>query len=491
MASLFNRFVHTLFLGILTFLAISANLLWYQTHLILKRDVSHQTIKNTTEHNEGMFDIPINKSGDLHFNTSSYNQHHITTTTAATTTTARKSHDKQHVDFYQLEDENIFFYSAFVDHRHGRTTRIIIFGLQDISLQARLVCGYNYKGHIYQFFADAVGAIYAKWPSRGLKYHAYKYSFKLNSTDSVHQITNVTEVVVANYGRYSKGVRIPIKHIGLHRRPTRMGVCVKAIWGHINSQRLVEWIEFNRILGISKFILYDTTITGSARSVLEYYQSLGVVDLVDFAFSLQTSQLMYDDPIRRKLSNDRLVLEQSYLVSLNDCIYRYRDSFHYIAVIDLDEVIVPENKENLYALITRASMEFPTAPSFLFLTAWHLDEYGSSDLGGNISEGLYMQRHLMRTQVMESQPKSIVDTDKVLSVNWHSVITTRIGFSGNTYLSAKDYGFVHHFRNSCKYNVTQCQDIKDHVKVDKMIPRYKERVTNATMSVLNKLDLIH
>ena len=55
------------------------------------------------------------------------------------------------------------------------------------------------------------------------------------------------------------------------------GVCVATAYGKLNPRRLVEWIEFNKILGVSEFNVYNSSVNSAALKVFEYYRNESVV----------------------------------------------------------------------------------------------------------------------------------------------------------------------------------------------------------------------
>ena len=61
-----------------------------------------------------------------------------------------------------------------------------------------------------------------------------------------------------------------------------IGVCVKPI--HFNYSRtldLIEFIELNRLLGVTSFTFYNTSISPQTNCVLEHYNRIGIVQVMN------------------------------------------------------------------------------------------------------------------------------------------------------------------------------------------------------------------
>lgn len=84
-----------------------------------------------------------------------------------------------------------------------------------------------------------------------------------------------------------------------------------------------EWIEWHRKLGVEKFYVYDNDSTDNTREILSPYIDLGIVEYIPFP------------GYRRQLA------------AYDDCFRRHRYDTRWLAVIDMDEFIVPLNGKTL------------------------------------------------------------------------------------------------------------------------------------------------
>ncbi len=83
------------------------------------------------------------------------------------------------------------------------------------------------------------------------------------------------------------------------------------------GQYFQEWIEWHRNMGVEKFYIYDNESTDNTKEVLAPYIESGLVEYIYFP-------------------GDRV-----QLAAYDDCFERYRLEARWVAVIDLDEFIVP------------------------------------------------------------------------------------------------------------------------------------------------------
>ena len=100
---------------------------------------------------------------------------------------------------------------------------------------------------------------------------------------------------------------------------------------HNQAKYISQWIEFHRLVGFRKFVIYNTTDAGGQlRSVLDVYarQYPNLIDVVQWNFS----SLGLVDVLRTRYFQTE---------ALHDCLIRYGDQAEWLGMLDLDEYIVP------------------------------------------------------------------------------------------------------------------------------------------------------
>ena len=118
-------------------------------------------------------------------------------------------------------------------------------------------------------------------------------------------------------------------------------VCVKGLdFLHEDlSVRLVEWIELIGLLGADKIYFYQLQVHPNVSKVLDHYTRLGKVEVTPLTLpggqpNVPAFQHMY---LTKKTNNKR----QNELIPYNDCLYKHMYEYEYIALLDVDEVIMP------------------------------------------------------------------------------------------------------------------------------------------------------
>ena len=92
---------------------------------------------------------------------------------------------------------------------------------------------------------------------------------------------------------------------------------------------LKEWIEFHRIIGVDHFYLYNNCSDDNYYEILEPYIATGIITLVDWPYFCSGN---WDD-----------VQIKAY----NNCLKYVADKYFWLAIIDVDEFIVPVTSNNL------------------------------------------------------------------------------------------------------------------------------------------------
>nr|KAG5707358.1 hypothetical protein BaRGS_005325 [Batillaria attramentaria] len=61
----------------------------------------------------------------------------------------------------------------------------------------------------------------------------------------------------------------------------KVAVCIKVVYGDPDPERLVEWLEFSRLVGVDVVQMFYHSVNISRRGldVLQYYNSTGFVSL--------------------------------------------------------------------------------------------------------------------------------------------------------------------------------------------------------------------
>jgi len=146
-----------------------------------------------------------------------------------------------------------------------------------------------------------------------------------------------------------------------------------------------EWIEWHRGMGVEKFYIYDNESTDDTKKILAPYVESGLVEYV------------FWPGMKRQLP------------AYDDCINKYRLDSRWLAVIDLDEFIVPVKDKTIHEFLRRFE-EFSVVE-----INWLI--YGSGGAKKKESGGV-MERfkyHSLPNDISNRRVKSIVDPRRVCS----------------------------------------------------------------------------
>lgn len=144
-----------------------------------------------------------------------------------------------------------------------------------------------------------------------------------------------------------------------------------------------EWLDWHINLGVEKFYIYDNESTDNTRDILQPYIEKGIVDYTFF-------------PGYRK-----------QLAAYDDCLKKHRFDTRWLAVIDMDEFIVPLKHKNIPDYLRSLK------PSPVVEINWLC--YGSSGQKEKSAEPV-MQRfkkHSLPSHPLNRHVKSILDPRRV------------------------------------------------------------------------------
>ena len=144
-----------------------------------------------------------------------------------------------------------------------------------------------------------------------------------------------------------------------HQSKKTFNVSICAIFKN-EAPYLKEWIEFNHLVGVEHFYMYNNNSEDDYMSVLNPYIEKGLVTLVQWPHN------------------------QMQMESYKDCIKNYAKETKWLGFIDIDEFIVPKSPDNIYDFLKPFEKNRGSVNIY-----WRL--YGSSgkmerDLKGLVSE---------------------------------------------------------------------------------------------------------
>ena len=149
---------------------------------------------------------------------------------------------------------------------------------------------------------------------------------------------------------------------------------------------LREWIEFHKLMGVEKFYLYDNESNDDTQDILKPYIKSGLVDYTFFPG------------------------QKRQLPAYEDCISKHKKETKWLAVIDLDEFIVPVKDADIQSFLNRQSQKIAQ-----FIIPWVI--FGSN--GHNDKpDGLVIENYTKRAK-RSWLYKSIINPRMVMNMGCH------------------------------------------------------------------------
>ena len=376
----------------------------------------------------------------------------------------------------------IFGYSAFYDRRPSLDNPpvvvrvIVVSDVVDVTKQ--LFCRFRYEGHI---IANTSSRVTPQPIGAGVYIHAklYKEFVYTCPVDSPSPPVSVAIVVApADDATLYLPVEIPAKW-GVKKD---FGVCVSVSYWNHTTDRIVEWMELNRIFGVNHVTVYNNSLSAEAARVFERYAASGFVDF-------RQSANFIDDPAETNIH-----LHMSPVI--NDCMYRNMNRFSKILVIDLDEMIVPRANDSLADMIVAIETSQPErhpARTYVFRNAYFFFDWPPD---ATQPARLATLRHRTRTPPSDEgvSVKSIVDPQACAAMHNHYcwTFTPRFDTDAKEVAVANSVGMNQHYKR-CHLDAyvkrgTCATVMANGVKDDAML-KYKERLMQQVDKQLKELNL--
>ena len=237
-----------------------------------------------------------------------------------------------------------FAYSAFVDVRTTpgaakRTPVVRVIAMSTTTDERRrrnvqLYCVHNYRDGR----PAAVSKIFSRphsigngYPLYNITVREYVYTCPLVYHDLWPISLSISIDPQRRYFPWSATMPVEVPTSDGTERP--LAVCMQVAYEWVDPVRLVEWFEFQRLLGVSLINVYlASDINPLTEKALRYYADVdGLVDL-------RRSNYISRVPGGSATSPEQYSLHWSPVI--NDCIYRAMFRFSRIAVLDFDEVLI-------------------------------------------------------------------------------------------------------------------------------------------------------
>ncbi|KAG7189458.1 hypothetical protein KM043_017154 [Ampulex compressa] len=249
-----------------------------------------------------------------------------------------------------------------------------------------------------------------------------------------------------------------------------LAVCVKPLHYDYNRVlQLVEFIELHRLLGATHVTLYNDTIGSEASCALKYYEAKGIVTILPWHHLDMISQ--------------REIRTEALFAALNDCLYRSMYKYEYVALVDLDEFIIPRHNDTIIELIrwmgSRINTKSTGAYSFqnaFFYLQWADDPFVVTSRTPTEAGLITLRKTRRRTKLHPHKQRSkyVCKPQDVVEAGNHFVWEFIPGHG--TLNVPSDSAILHHYR-VCEFGGNDC--IKTQSVVDRTAYKYKDRLAES------------
>ncbi|KXJ75186.1 hypothetical protein RP20_CCG012143 [Aedes albopictus] len=308
--------------------------------------------------------------------------------------------------------------------------------------------------------------------------------------------------------------------------PNSIGVCVKPL--HFNYDQalyMLEFLELNSLLGVTHFTFYNHTIGPKASCILQHYVSGNLPPLItsfapagdqpntgpsvesnDVHHEAGPTKLSVNRPYQKpritvnilpwnlRMRSQKEIRTEGLFASLNDCLYRSMYRYSHVALIDLDEFIIPHHNDTLIDLINWLSKRINSrnTGAYSFQNAFFYLQFADDDAilddgspEADLRAALTTQRKTRRRSKLHPQKqrsKYICKPEAVIEAGNHFVWEFCPG-RGSLNVPA-DAAILHHYR-VCEFGGDDC--IKSPSVVDRTAHRYSKRLLDRVGTVYNYL----
>ncbi|XP_024133187.1 uncharacterized protein LOC112149611 isoform X1 [Oryzias melastigma] len=265
--------------------------------------------------------------------------------------------------------------------------------------------------------------------------------------------------------------------------PYNFTVCFSTMFDYTNVLQLVQSLEMLQLLGVNRVVIYKTNCSLETQNVLDFYTHKGLVEVIPWSLSKYLN-------VSRGWLPKQGPGELHYfgqIPALNDCLYRYMYRTKYLALHDVDELILPQSVnswlellpllEKKYGANKRYRFRSHVFPNNVLLPPPIFPNIPLQDGWGNVS-GVDILSHLYREPLPSTawiDFKIIVDPRAVFWLSVHGALK-----SLNSFVWVRtDVARMYHTRAKTQPELT----LKELIYDDRLL-NYSDRLVPAVNAVL-------
>jgi hypothetical protein len=109
----------------------------------------------------------------------------------------------------------------------------------------------------------------------GAPLSAKQYACRVTGTAPVKVVLSLTDKSTIHNDNYQQ-IIYPKK------QTSKLAVCAKVVYGHLDPEKLVEWFEIQQLLGVDHVLAYALHVNEAVQRVFEFYTKLGLLEVIPF-----------------------------------------------------------------------------------------------------------------------------------------------------------------------------------------------------------------
>ncbi len=388
---------------------------------------------------------------------------------------------KDHWQEVKNSKHKFYVFSAYYDDRNPENHFIRIIAATKTRTEEKVFCKLWYAHTYPPTIVNGINKLIREnW---NLKYSAY---FILCPLIDNLPVPDAVSILIVESNGVKNGNKLPSNNLIVHNNLksrsrviknnldiTNIAVCVKPLhYDYEKVLNLIEWVELNRILGVSHFILYNHTVGPNVNCVLREYIDMGLITML---------------PWNLNMISQKEIRTEGLFAALNDCLYRTMYRFKYVLMIDIDELIIPYKHQNLLSMLkalNQINTDRTGAYSFrnaFFYSQWPNDNSIENNIPYPLTT-LLKTRRKTELNIHKQRSKCIVIPEMIQEMGNHFVWE----FSPTKSMVNVDprIANLHHYR-VCEFGGDDC--VKSSSTIDRRIHFWKEDLIDSIKERINNM----
>ncbi|KAH3804217.1 uncharacterized protein LOC127833647 [Dreissena polymorpha] len=324
----------------------------------------------------------------------------------------------------------------------------------------------------------------------GNLYKTQRLAFRNNSHSTLGQKNTATI-----FNLFSKGNNPAVSKLSKQQqllplnREIMFAVCVPPIFGDIKTSSVIQFVEMQKVLEVDHIYIYSmNSTTKEVSHILKFYE-------MEKTLTVST----WDIPE----NVDKAIWYHGQILAVQDCLHRTKNKFHYVAFLDIDELIVPKFHKDFPQMIEEIEQDFENAlqstrtkiAAFKFISAFFNPDYDISSANltsGHITKGqgqiqmTYFKSLYREPSFSLARTKLIVKPDLIEEMGIHHVSNLSTKESLYIYDVPIETAFIHHYRKCSKMFDTDAPCNHTNLLHDNSILKYESIVRNVFDKVVQK-----